>query len=763
VRSSATAEDLPGAAFAGQQETYLNVIGPDALLHAVQQCWASLWSDRAIVYRTRQGIAHAGVRLAVVVQRLVPADVAGVLFTANPVTGARDELVLDASPGLGEAVVSGEVTPDHYRLRKGTHQILEHTLGLREVIVRPAPDGGVHQDRSAGADSVPAAAPALPDHAVQELARLAEAVERHFGAPQDVEWAWAGGQCFLLQARPITALPPASSAAPLAPPAKSLIKPVTTPIRAAAAPRRRGPNFTGELFSVRPYPLDLSAHIRVLLRAIGDAMAGPLGARFPTAADAIIEEDGVPLRLARFEPGLTWRVLYKPWLSVWQRRHYDLFHWAGDPLLARALDRARALEARDLSGLSWREVVDALHDALDLYPAFAALRDRYFPLAIWHTVSLWLLLRLAGPRTRRYGRSGDLLAGVETKTLALNRALERLAALVRQSPALRKLIAETEPAALPDVLDAAGAAPDGAAVRSFLDAFADFLRQYGHRESVVTVASLPSWREARHIPLGVVRALAAGPPPAEDPAARARAAALRAREDVLAHTALGRPPLRGWFLRALEGARVFPQLREDTHFFLTVPLPLERRSILELGRRLVTAGVLDTPDDVFHLTLAELDTAGATWPPPAQTVQRLRDTVARRRARRAALADVPFVDPDLHAAPPPLSGGALLSGTPGGAGVAEGPVRVIRGPAEFGTLLPGEVLVAPFTNPSWTPLFQHACAVVVDTGAAISHAAIVAREYGIPAVMGARGATTVLTTGQRVRVDGTRGLVFAAS
>src|SRR4051794_39668354 len=138
VRSSATAEDLPSASFAGQQETYLNVAGEDALLDAVRRCWASLWSPRAIAYRHRQGIDHRTVKLAVVVQHLVDAEAAGVLFTVNPITGARDELVIDANPGLGEAVVSGIVTPDHYVLKKGTYAVVEQQLGRREVIIRPA-------------------------------------------------------------------------------------------------------------------------------------------------------------------------------------------------------------------------------------------------------------------------------------------------------------------------------------------------------------------------------------------------------------------------------------------------------------------------------------------------------------------------------------------------------------------------------------------------------------------------------------------------
>jgi pyruvate,water dikinase len=196
VRSSATAEDLPEAAFAGQQDTFLNVVGTEALLDAVRRCWASLWSDRAIVYRECQRLDQQAVKLAVVVQGLVAAEAAGVLFTANPVTGARDEIVVDASPGLGEAVVSGLVTPDHYVLRKGRWgwRIVERRPGRREVVVQPRAAGGTEHVVPDTADARQPAMPGYPlrGSALRRLARLGTAIERHFGGPQDVEWPGPG-------------------------------------------------------------------------------------------------------------------------------------------------------------------------------------------------------------------------------------------------------------------------------------------------------------------------------------------------------------------------------------------------------------------------------------------------------------------------------------------------------------------------------------------------------------------------------------------
>src|SRR5215208_442650 len=185
VRSSATAEDLPSASFAGQQDTYLNVVGEEPLLDAVRRCWASLWTDRAVSYRAANGIDPGGVRLAVAVQRMVEAEVAGVLFTANPLTGKRHQAVIDASPGLGEAVVSGAVNPDHFVVNTATGEVSERRLGDKRMAARPTPGGGTeHVDVQARA-----AEPCLKDEQVRQLARLGERTEAHFGSPQDLEFA----------------------------------------------------------------------------------------------------------------------------------------------------------------------------------------------------------------------------------------------------------------------------------------------------------------------------------------------------------------------------------------------------------------------------------------------------------------------------------------------------------------------------------------------------------------------------------------------
>ncbi len=416
----------------------------------------------------------------------------------------------------------------------------------------------------------------------------------------------------------------------------------------------------------------------------------------------------------------------------------------------------RALEARNLQQLSWEELLAMVHEVLAIPVLVWEFRERYLVRPILAATRLRLLLTLL----RRADLFGTLLfTGVETRTLAANRALEELAARIRSDPVLAETFVRHEASELWPALEAPETQPAG---RTFLAALRTFLDEYGHREVGGTLqVARPTWKDAPELVLGLLQGMAQDGPRPQPPGQRpVRPAWEAARDDILRHPLLRLlPPVRSAFLRLLAEARYFPQLREDTRFAFMRLLPVSRRTLLELGRRLVEAGALDMPDDVFHLKLSELERI-KRWPPRVELTTELRAIVAQRKAKRAALAGTPLVDPRLFGQVEG-KGDVLLRGAPGSPGVAEGPVRVVRDTSEFGRLLPGEVLVAPYTNPAWTPLFQRAAAVVVDSGSAMSHAAIVAREYGIPAVMGTVDGTRRLVDGQRVRVDGSRGLVFS--
>ena len=715
VRSSATAEDLPGAAFAGQQDTYLNIIGQDALLQAIRRCWGSLWTERAIAYRHRLGIDPSEVRMAVVVQRMVDAETAGVLFTANPVTGDRGQIVINASSGLGEAVVSGLVTPDHYVL-DARGAVIEWSPGRREIVIRSDAAGGVTHEAGE-----PAQVRRLPGDVLTDLAHLGTAVAIHFGRPQDIEWAYAGGRVRLLQARPMTAVPP-------------------PPVRLNRIQRLMG-SILLEYIPTRPYPIDMTTWLPRGPAGLMTEIGNSVGLR-GFLQDFMQEEDGVAYRLVPRTPRPTPKLLTAPFRLAARSRRHDPGRWTEDPRFVEFLRQVRELAGRDLRSMPWHELIQVPEQALDLVKPVADLRIDYLPRVGLSMLRLLITLTLL----RRVRLLGDLVVGAQTRTQTANLALEALADRARADPNLKA------------ALDDPNGDLDGLRkFRDFHDDLTTFLAETGHREtSSPLLVSPPTWEESPQTVLGLIRMLADRPPPPA-PADRAD----HALACLVDHPLLRWAPLRRRIVRWVEAARIGVAFREDTHFYFTKPLPILRRSLLEMGRRLCVARALTAPEDVFHLRLEELEGAGDPDALSDAHVQRLRATVRARSARREELSGVPLIDPRL-VFPERDTGDALVAGTPAGGGAAIGPVRVIRDPAEFARLRNGDILVCPYTNPTWTPLFQRAAAVVVDTGGLGSHAAIVAREYGIPAVMGTVSGTADLPDGLVVTVDGSTGRVTAA-
>jgi pyruvate,water dikinase len=336
-------------------------------------------------------------------------------------------------------------------------------------------------------------------------------------------------------------------------------------------------------------------------------------------------------------------------------------------------------------------------------------------------------------------------------TVEANRALEDLSARIRSDPVLVQIFASHEASDLWAVLDAL---PTG---REFLVELRAFLDRYGHREVVLSTVLQPTWKDAPELVLDILKGFALADPRKDE----GRQAWEKAQEKLLAHPMMKLQLPRSTVLGILKTARCLWQIREDTHFNATLILPVLRRTLLEMGSRLTEVQILDAPADVFHLEFGELELIHGVWPPSPELGNHLRRTALRRKERRAFLEGTPLVDPRFYQRAEP-GGDVLLQGTPGSPGIVEGPVRVIRSAADFGKLRPGDVLVAPYTNPAWTPLFGRAAAVVVDGGAAGSHAAIVAREYNLPAVMGTVTGTQTLVDGEWVRVDGYRGAVQRA-
>jgi len=688
VRSSATAEDLPGATFAGQQDTYLDVVGAEAVVQAVLECWESLWTERAVSYRARLGIPPEEVSIAVVVQPMVPAEVAGVMFTANMITGNRDEYVIDASPGLGEAVVSGTVTPDHFVLDA---------------------DGRVREWSSGTGDD---SSPVLTAAALADLCRLARLVADHFGCPQDIEWAVADQRVWLLQARAMTALPP---------PPQHL-----NPLQA------RMSTVLGDYLTARPYPIDMTTWIP----------EGPAGMMGRIAADLGVtgvferlfhETGGVVDRAMVPTPRFTPRLLVAPVRLLGRARRFPVSRWRDDPRWREIEAAAAELSALDLTSLPWRQLVTTPRRALDLMRPVAGLRIDFLAGVGLAVVRLSVAAKLLG----RSALVGDLLQGAPTRTTAANAALTELAAVAARGP-------ETAAAVRTGDLDTAMADPE------FRAGFEAWITEYGGRETASPILiTPPTLGELPEALLGLVAVLL---PETTDGAPAPRADEHRAAlEAFLAHPWLRRH--QGWARRVVDEAREGVAFREDSHVIFTLVMPPLRAALLEIGTRLVDAGALASAEDVYHCRLAELE----ALPSPDAARDDLAGAVRDRAERRKQLEGVPLLNL-VHRAEP-LQGDEILVGIAASRGEATGPVRIINRVEEFSRLAPGEVLVCPYTNPSWTPLFQRAAAVVVDSGGPASHAAIVAREYGIPAVMGTRTGTTTLADGTSVRVDGAAGRV----
>jgi pyruvate,water dikinase len=751
VRSSATAEDLPDASFAGQQETFLHVRGAEVVVEAVRACWASLWTARAMAYRAQRGIDPAGVRLAVVVQRMVEADASGVLFTANPVTGRRDQTVISAAWGLGEAVVGGSVCTDDLVVDTATGHVVSRATADKQVMT-------LYAERGTQEQPVPEERrrrPVLDDAAAAQLVRLGTRVAEHFGSPQDIEWARADGELFVLQARPVTALPEPAADAPT-----DWSVPERTALYARASIVEQLPEPLTPLFA------DLidgavERSLRALLAEFG-------------AADAVRDGDvGLPTvngyAYYRYALGAMLRTTLRTPLGLrylFDRERGARQRWRDEvrPGYARTV---ATWGARPLGDRTARELVAGVGALLEAGTAYYTTVQTIIPIAVTTEQAF------TGFYDRFVRRAGDppaatFLLGFDSTPLRAEKSLYDLATWARGQPRLAEVLVSS-PSDRVAALLAADRTPDGADPglwHEWRTRFRAHLDRYGHTVYNLDFANpVPADHPAPL--LDTLRFYLRGE--GVDPHERQRRTARRREEETAAVRARLDPARRVVLDRLLGWAQDAAPLREDALADVGLGWPLLRRMLLELGRRLVAAGAVDEPDDVFWLRRHELDDAAAALDAGTERLPGLVDAVAGRKTlwhgqRRAT---PPQLLPERTwrflgrwmPATTGEQGGATLRGVGASAGVATAPARVLAGPAEFGGMRPGEVLVASITTPAWTSLFAMAAAVVTDVGGPLSHSSIVAREYGIPAVLGTGVATRRIRSGQPLRVDGDAGTV----
>lgn len=751
VRSSATAEDLAEASFAGQQDSFLNVVSGDAVLRAVRDCWASLWTARAVTYRKSAGVDHAGLALAVVVQRMIPAMVAGVMFTANPVTGTRTQTVIDASPGLGEAVVAGAVNPDHFVLDSATGVVVSQRLGDKRVRVRALAGGGTERVETAAAGSEPC----LDADRLHALAALGSGVQRLFGAPQDLEWALDDtGAIWLTQTRPITTLYPLAERPDQPGPrvfmclslAQGLTRPIT-PMGCAAfdliagavaglagVPRDdpSAPPSALVIAGQRPF-VDLTAVFRHPFgRRLALAAARVMESRAATVLAALAEDPrfGVDAgSRAAFVWGFA-RVMVKTQVPA-----RVVLAWAHPPA-------AYALIERHRQRLQRRAQV----------PADASPEDR-----------LDLVVRELGgqailtmPRTAAYAAAGFVALAVARRLLRGTATGQELQTVLRGLPHNVTTEMDLDLWRLAEQLRA-----DPGGEHRLL---APFLERYGHRAVAEIDLGMPRWADDPAHLVGALRNYLELTDPELAPTAQF-AAGERTAEAMVAEL-VARARRRGRLRARLVGlglrrARQLAGLRESPKFLLVYQFGLLRAQLQEVGRALVARGSLAGPDDIFFLDVAEAR-RGLAGEPLAETVTRRRAAYAaelrRRHIPRILLSD--GTEPEALLVPADAGEGTLF-GAPASAGVVTAPARVILDPVGA-RLAPGEILVAPSTDPGWTPLFLTAGGLVMEMGGANSHGAVVAREYGIPAVVGVADATLRIVSGQLITVDGAVGSVRPA-
>lgn len=764
VRSSATAEDLTSASFAGQQDTYLNVRGTEALTAAVTDCWASLWTARAMAYRAREGIVPDAVRLAVVVQQMVDAEAAGVMFTANPANGRRDQIAISAAWGLGESVVSGTVTTDDLVVEAGTGRVLSRRTADKEVMTVYADHGTREQPVPAGRrrQSV------LDDEAAAELARHGSRITDHFGAPQDIEWARAGGKFFILQSRPITALPEPTADAP----------------DTWTVPYPKGLYFRASIVEQLPDPLSplfadlIDGSVSRSLRAL---MADAIG------KNAIRENDvGLPTingyAYYYYRTSAMWRMTAKSLTAVRSlargKAHMGVAGWRdfSHPRYEQVIKDWQARPVRELSGAELLEGVQSLLDAGTVY--YTAVQS-IIPLAATSEISF----RMYYDRLIR--RNGDpaaqtFLLGYDSEPIRAEKSLYDLAAWARDVPGLARIILDEPTAALAES-QRTGVPPagmDAALWRQWHPRFQEHLDRFGHAVYNLDFISPVPADDPTPL-LETVKFYLRGQ--GNDPHERQRMSAAQREAQTSQTIARLGPNRRAAFLRLLRWAQGAAPIREDALADVGLAWPLLRRMLFELGQRLVDSGVIAEPADVFWLRHRELRSAvefglagpgapapvaitGADRPVRAGAVEE-RKMLWRGQAKAAAPQLLPerrWMERAFGSMMPAASqdqSGDVIKGVGASSGRVTAPARVLNGPRDFDRMVPGDVLVARITTPAWTSLFAMASAVVTDVGGPLSHSSIVAREYGIPAVLGTGVATQRLTSGQRIRVDGDAGTV----
>jgi pyruvate,water dikinase len=746
VRSSATAEDLPTASFAGQQDTYLNVVGPAAILQHVSRCWASLFTERAVTYRLRNGFDHSKVHMAVVVQQMVFPHAAGILFTADPVTSNRKVASVEASFGLGEALVSGLVNADAYKVRDG--EVVAKAVGTKQLAIHALPAGGTKEQ---AIDPAQQEQPALTDAQVVRLAQLGRRIEAHFGRPQDIEWCLVGDGFQIVQSRPITTLFPIPAAGdrenhvyvsvghqqmmtdPMKPLGLSLFQLTALPRMYEAG---------GRLFVDVTQRLASSASRAGLLEVLGksDPLIGD-------ALQTVLERDDFIPSLPDEGPGGA------------PPRDAPAPIETDPAVVTELIERSQASNAaveRNIRAKSGAALIDfILADIPELKRILFDPRSHQVFMGAMDA-SGWLNEQLQQWLGEKNAADTLTQSVPHNVTSEMGLALLDVADVIRPHPEVVAFLQHVEDEGFLDELATlAGGREARDAIRAFLD-------KYGMRCVGEIDITRPRWSErpSTLVPVILGNIKNFEPGAGERRFEQGRQEALEKEQELLERLrALPDGERKAEETkRMIDRVRTFIGYREYPKYFIVSRYFVYKQAVLEEAERLVQAHVLRETEDIFFLTFQELHDVVRANQVDAQLIDRRKDAFRSYQALtppRVLTSEGEAIAGAYRRGDVPA--GALV-GLPVSAGTIEGRARVIHDMAEA-DLEAGDILVTAHTDPSWSPLFVAITGLVTEVGGLMTHGAVIAREYGLPAVVGVEHATRLIQDGQRIRVHGTDGYV----
>ncbi len=787
VRSSAITEDLPDLSFAGQHDTILNVTTLGGVMQAILTCFSSLWTARSMGYRHEHKITQDDLAMAVIVQKMIPSKVSGVMFTANPVTGKRREIVIEAVQGLGEALVSGIVEPDEYIIDEDD-RVISKKIGKKELVIEALEQGGTMK-RSL--DDTSKMIASLDDSLALKLARIGRAMEKLYNHPQDIEWAIKDQEIFILQSRAITTLYPLPKMGKLRPlqvymsfnalqgimepftplgmdVLQGVIKETITRFRLASH------NFAIDTF-MTPAGYRLWINMTPIVR-------DPLGRRvihrgFLTIAEKDIRDIITDLLVnpdlqsaRRFPFTKVHRQMMRITVMIWRRvlealrnpiavRNEKIDH------LERIIQKIKENSEQKNTSL---EKLQYNRSLLQLFPHVVLT---FIPMLIAGYLPLALIQRLTSPHLKS-GETDLLLeltrALPNNITTMMDLELWNAATTIKQDDeSLSFLLTRSNE-------DLAAAWHEGTLPRTLQHALQEFLDKYWGRGLAEIDVGRPRWKEHPEPIFNALRAyvqLDENSPHAPSRMFRqgrnkAKTAYLNLRDKV-------KQDRGAWFkLHVMDGAvvrlRSLAGIREYPKFVIVRLFSVLRNNFIEIGRELVSKSTLDNEQDIFFLKIDEIERLLVNESSEETTTQ-VKKMISQRKAEyqrefyrnrvpKVLLSDgrMFFENPRLEKLGPRAT---ILRGTGVSPGRHEGRVRVLLTPHEE-QLLPGEILVCPATDPSWTPLFSAARGLIMEVGGLMTHGSVVAREMGIPAVVGVARATRILKTGQKVLVDGSKGILI---